>query len=452
MTVDTAFITVFIPAYNEEENLVGCVQAVLAEMERVSPLPTSHSPLPTEGRGEVSPLSIAALRDGEGRGGVEVLIVDDASRDATGRLADELAQADSRIRVIHHAQNRGIGGAFVTAVGAARGKWLILIPADLALVPSEIQRYLQAAGEADVVVGLRSDRRDYTLARRFVSWVNIALIRGLFGMQERQFQYISMYRVEVLRAMQIEYWRSAFFLAEVLIKAKRMGKRLVQVEIAYVPREHGQATGVTPRLVWRTMGDMLTFWLRGIVSHPTSAVQTTAPQRSLSSLPTAKNNDGDNSPPLPTSHSSLPNDGKGSGTDHRSGTDHHRGGFFPLSIAALRDGEGRGGVSSRPRYRPPRSCFVTILAVGVLIITAWHLTRFILALTQWRFLNQLVEGQALPLYIAFTGLAWSVAGLVVGWRLWRKMRYKPAVQIFLLLYLIYIWFDQYIVAAYLRSK
>ena len=52
-----------------------------------------------------------------------------------------------------------------------------------------------------------------------------------------------MYRTEVLRRMRIEYWRSAFFHAETIIKAKALGYRLVEVEIGYVPRASGQATG-----------------------------------------------------------------------------------------------------------------------------------------------------------------------------------------------------------------
>jgi glycosyltransferase involved in cell wall biosynthesis len=247
MAVPPPFLTVFIPAYNEEANLENCVQVVLAKLEA---------------------LGVSA----------EALIVDDGSRDGTAALADRLAQQSEKVRVVHHPENRGIGGAFVTAAAQARGEWLILIPADLALEPDELRRYLQAAAGADVVVGLRSDRADYTWLRRLVSWTNIFLVQRLFGMKERQFQYISMYRMEVLRQIQakyggadrpgIRYWRSAFFLAEVLIKARRLGYRLVEVEdVRYVPRQAGRATGAHPRLVLRTLHDLLHFWLTGLWRH-----------------------------------------------------------------------------------------------------------------------------------------------------------------------------------------
>ena len=166
------------------------------------------------------------------------------------------------MRAVHHPRNLGIGGAFITAVSQAQAEWLILIPADLALEPSELSRYIEAAPQADIVVGLRSDRSDYTLLRQLVSWTNIHLIRTLFGMQLRQFQYISMYRMEVLRGIRIEYGRSAFFLAEVLIKARDLGYQLVEVEIRYAPRLSGKPTGDKLKLLVTTVIDIFRFWLR----------------------------------------------------------------------------------------------------------------------------------------------------------------------------------------------
>ena len=225
------FLTVFIPAYNEQANLTHCVEVVSDKMRE---------------------LGVTC----------EVLIVDDSSRDATGAIADELAARQAGVRAVHHMRNLGIGGAFVTAISQAQGEWLILIPADLALDPSELRQYIDDAQEADIVVGLRSDRSDYTLLRRLVSWTNIHLIQALFGMKLRQFQYISMYRMEVLRAIQVEYGRSAFFLAEVLIKARDLGYHLVEVEIRYAPRLSGKPTGAKLKLVVLTIIDIFRFWLR----------------------------------------------------------------------------------------------------------------------------------------------------------------------------------------------
>lgn len=234
------WLTVLMPAFNEEAGLARSAGLVLAELRK---------------------LNVDA----------ELLIVDDHSRDNTAAIADCLAVEDPAVRVVHHPENRGIGGGVVTGFAEARGEWLILIPADLALDVDELHKYVAAAPGADVVVGVRSDRSDYSLLRKIVSWVNIRSIQVLFGMQQQQFNYIAMYRLDALRSIRIEFWRSAFFHAEILVKAQALGLRLVEVEIHYMPRESGRATGARPRFILATSFDMLRFWWRWVHLGPRRA-------------------------------------------------------------------------------------------------------------------------------------------------------------------------------------
>jgi glycosyltransferase involved in cell wall biosynthesis len=224
------FVTVFTPAFNEEENLPHCAEVVLGKMDG---------------------LGVTA----------EILIVDDGSTDDTARIAKEISKNNPRVRLVRHARNQGIGAAFLTAIDHARGQWLIFIPADLPLDPSEISSYIAAAPGADIVVGLRSDRSDYTILRKVISYTNIFLIRRLFGMKLSQYQYVSMYRMEVLRGMKITRTKSAFFLAEILIRARDQGRRLAEVPIHYAPRLSGKPTGAKFLLVIRTVCDLFLFWL-----------------------------------------------------------------------------------------------------------------------------------------------------------------------------------------------
>lgn len=234
------WLSVVIPCYNEELNIPNTVPLLSDKLATLVP-------------------------------SFELLLVNDASRDATGQLIDSLASQDAGLRAFHHPQNRGIGGGFVTGVRHARGDWFMLIPADLALDVNELHKYFDATPRADIVVGLRSNKDDYSFVRRLVSWTNITLIRVLFGMKERQFQYISLYRMEILRKIRIEYAASAFFFAEALIKAKGLGYRLTEVEISYMPRRAGKATGANPRAVINTLRDVLSFWLRWMTLGPRRA-------------------------------------------------------------------------------------------------------------------------------------------------------------------------------------
>jgi hypothetical protein len=143
----------------------------------------------------------------------------------------------------------------------AAGEAVMFIPADLAMDLDDLHKYFEAAAEADVVVGLRSDRRDYSAFRKLVSVVNIALIRVLFGMRLRQFNYIHLYRREVLEAMAVES-RGVFLAAEILIKARDLGYRLAEVEVGYVPRRAGQASCGRPGVIAKAAWELGRFWLR----------------------------------------------------------------------------------------------------------------------------------------------------------------------------------------------
>jgi glycosyltransferase involved in cell wall biosynthesis len=224
-------LTVFVPAFNEAEHLPHTLQQLLAALPQ-------HVP------------------------SFEVVIVNDGSSDGTGTIADQFAHAHPCVQVIHHPANLGIGLGFVHAVQAAQGQWFILIPADLAMRLDELPKYLSAAIHADIVVGHRNDRADYSSFRKLVSWLNIGLIKFLFSMEQQQFNYISLYRTSILKVMKLRYTSSALFFAEVLVRAKAQGCKLVNVWVDYVPRAHGQATGSNVLLIARTVRDIIAFWFR----------------------------------------------------------------------------------------------------------------------------------------------------------------------------------------------
>ena len=224
------FLTILIPAFNEETNLRTHLPTLIACAE-------THA------------------RD------FEVLVVDDGSTDATAAVVEEFAAHDARIRLIRHPRNLGPGSGVKTGIREARGDWIIFIPADIAIDLDHFPRYIDATRSADVVVGLRSDRRDYSLRRKLNSVVYIGLVKLLFGMPQRQFNYVHMYRRAIFEKFAVEYG-SVFITAEICIKARDAGFRLTEVEIGYVPREHGEAAGGKPKVIARAARDLFHFWWR----------------------------------------------------------------------------------------------------------------------------------------------------------------------------------------------
>ena len=82
---------------------------------------------------------------------IEVVVVDDGSKDATGAIADEMAATDDRIRVIHK-ENGGVGAARNAALDVACGEWVTFVDADDYLEPDFIASLL-AGEECDLMVG-----------------------------------------------------------------------------------------------------------------------------------------------------------------------------------------------------------------------------------------------------------------------------------------------------------
>ena len=87
-----------------------------------------------------------------------------------------------------------------------------------------------------------------------------------------------------------------------------------------------------------------------------------------------------------------------------------------------------------------RPASVTLLTLGVLIITGLNLTRFVLSLRYWSFLTS--QPGISQLYLALSGLVWTIAGAVLVWGLWQASGWAPRLmQAVALTYALYYWLD-----------
>lgn len=82
----------------------------------------------------------------------EIIIVDDASDDASVRVVTDMARRDGRILVLRHAANRGAQGARNTGIAAATGAWIAFLDSDDVWLPDSLERRLEVAAEDGVDV------------------------------------------------------------------------------------------------------------------------------------------------------------------------------------------------------------------------------------------------------------------------------------------------------------
>ncbi|HEX8074760.1 MAG TPA: polyprenol monophosphomannose synthase [Thermoleophilaceae bacterium] len=116
-----------LPTYNEAENIEPLVDAVLPRLASASP---EH----------------------------RILIVDDASPDGTGRIADRLAAAHDAVEVLHRARKEGLGRAYLAGFAHAmyEGAELLLeMDADFSHDPEDVPRLIETSADADLVLGSR---------------------------------------------------------------------------------------------------------------------------------------------------------------------------------------------------------------------------------------------------------------------------------------------------------
>jgi glycosyltransferase involved in cell wall biosynthesis len=222
-----ADISAVLPAYNEESNLKEAVSRVAAALER-------HAR------------------------SWEIIVVDDGSRDGTRAILDKLLTTHPKLRVVRHPVNRGYGAAVRSGFDAARLGWVFLMDADNQFDPEDIGALLAAASDADIVAGYRRQRRD-PLPRRLNAWAFFTLVRLLFGRLVRDVNCaFKLMRRDVLTQMAL-HSDGALINTEVLVLARQMHARIVEVPVQHFPRTSGSPTGANPRVVLRAFRELLAF-------------------------------------------------------------------------------------------------------------------------------------------------------------------------------------------------
>lgn len=191
---------------------------------------------------------------------IEVLIVDDGSRDRTPDIAREMALRYPEVRVITHPQNRGPGSALITGFAESKHEVICFHAADQQLPFAEVAALIPLLDEVDLVIGHRTARPGYTPMRLLSSQVYIGLVQRLFGLTDyNDFNFLYLYRKALLDRIPIET-TGVFMPTEILIKAVDLGARIVPATVTCLPRLAGVATCGRPRVVAWTLREMLRFY------------------------------------------------------------------------------------------------------------------------------------------------------------------------------------------------
>lgn len=178
-------------------------------------------------------------------GGIEIVLVDDGSRDRSLEVMKRLARKDPRVRAIALEANHGQSAAFEAGFQAARGEIIATLDADLQNDPADIPRLMERLDRADVVNGVRASRQD--------DWVRRMSSKIANGFRNRMTNESVTDVGCALRVMRAEHarrvkmFRGMHRFLPTLLRLE--GARVVEMPVAHRPRRFGESKyGIGNRL------------------------------------------------------------------------------------------------------------------------------------------------------------------------------------------------------------
>lgn len=214
-------LSIVITALNEEENIVGTIEAAREAAQR------------------------AGLAD------YEILVADDGSTDGTTVAARSATNADGRIRCLRFNINRGPGAVFSDALEIANGSYITCIPGDNSLKAESLANLFREIGHADVVASYITNVGARPWLRRQISQAYTGLWKMTFRLPIRYINGTCVYPVDQCRQVSIASRRFAFS-AELTAKLLIRGASYVEV-----PMEIQAASGRSTAVTWRSLKDIL---------------------------------------------------------------------------------------------------------------------------------------------------------------------------------------------------
>lgn len=216
--------------------------------------------VPTYNEGENLPQLVPQILEQDPR--LEVLIVDDASPDGTGEIADRLAAGNGRVHVLHRPGKGGLGSAYLAGFDFALEKGYALafeMDADLSHDPKHLPEFLALSERYDLVLGSRYMRGvavvNWPMGRLLLSWLANWYARVVTGLPFCDLTTgFKCYRRMVLERIRLgEIHSNGYaFQIETVFRSHHHGFRIVETPIIFVDRNVGESK-MSKRIVWEAI-------------------------------------------------------------------------------------------------------------------------------------------------------------------------------------------------------
>ena len=192
-----------------------------------------------------------------------VLVIDDNSPDGTGELADRLAAELEAVEVLHRPRKEGLGPAYLAGFRRALelgAELVVEIDCDFSHDPADVPRLLDAAADADLVLGSRyvpgGSVEDWGAVRRAISRAASLYTQVLLMPVKDPTGGFKCFRRTVLEQIDLEAIasRGYMFQIETTYRARRAGFRVIEVPIRFTDREVGgskMSRSIVLEAIWK---------------------------------------------------------------------------------------------------------------------------------------------------------------------------------------------------------
>lgn len=193
-------LSVVVPAYNEENN----IESVVARLNKVAPLYCED---------------------------YEVIIVDDKSRDNTGRIIDNLAKKDKKVKAVHNKVNLGFGASYQKGLKNARFEYVMLVVGDNTNPVYTLKKIISQIGKADIIVPYYTNFHETKTRLRYLLSITFTkLINLITGLSFRYYNGLSLYQTKGVRSVP-DISTGFGFSAEMLVYLVKRGATYREVAV-----------------------------------------------------------------------------------------------------------------------------------------------------------------------------------------------------------------------------
>ncbi len=217
-------VSLFLPCYNEENNINNIVRKSLYILERITKE-------------------------------FEVIVVDDGSIDGTGKILEKLAKQENKIKLVKHHKNLGYGAALKSGIKASSKQIIAFIDSDGQFEISEIERFLPLLNTHPIVIGFRNPRMD-PIHRKINAYLFNKLVQFLFDLKIIDLNCaFKFFRREVFEIVKLKS-NGAFINTEILIRAKNAGFSIAEIGVTHYPRKSGVPTGAKSYVIFKAFKEL----------------------------------------------------------------------------------------------------------------------------------------------------------------------------------------------------